>query len=141
MSDSATPWTIAHQAPLSMGFSRQEYWSGLSCPETSTGKHPAPTPVAHQGLLVQMFQETNLKINKSVHACVLSHIRLFATPQSVAHEAPLPMGFFWQEYSSGSPFSFPGDLPDLEIKPTSSASPALRADSLPLNHWYECLYL
>ena len=25
-------WTIAHQAPLSMGFSRQEYWSGLSCP-------------------------------------------------------------------------------------------------------------
>jgi len=29
MSDSATPWTIAHQAPLTMGFSRQEYWSGL----------------------------------------------------------------------------------------------------------------
>ena len=28
----ATPWTVAHQAPLSMGFSRQEYWSGLTCP-------------------------------------------------------------------------------------------------------------
>ena len=28
----ATPWTVAHQAPLSMGFSRQEYWSGVSCP-------------------------------------------------------------------------------------------------------------
>ena len=28
----ATPWTIAHQAPLSMGFPRQEYWSGLSFP-------------------------------------------------------------------------------------------------------------
>ena len=27
-----TPWTVAHQAPLSMGFSRQEYWSGLRCP-------------------------------------------------------------------------------------------------------------
>ena len=27
-----TPWTAAHQAPLSMGFSRQEYWSGLPCP-------------------------------------------------------------------------------------------------------------
>ena len=26
------PWTVAHYAPLSMGFSRQEYWSGLSCP-------------------------------------------------------------------------------------------------------------
>ena len=28
----ATPWTVAHQAPLSVGFSRQEYWSGLPCP-------------------------------------------------------------------------------------------------------------
>ena len=27
-----TPWTIAHQAPLSMGFPRREYWSGVSCP-------------------------------------------------------------------------------------------------------------
>ena len=26
-----TPWTVTHQAPLTMGFSRQEYWSGLSC--------------------------------------------------------------------------------------------------------------
>ena len=26
-----TPWTVAHQAPLSMGFSRQEYWRGLPC--------------------------------------------------------------------------------------------------------------
>ena len=29
VSNSATPWTAAHQAPPSMGFSRQEYWSGL----------------------------------------------------------------------------------------------------------------
>ena len=32
MSYSVTPWTVAHQAPLSMGFSKQEYWSGLLCP-------------------------------------------------------------------------------------------------------------
>ena len=31
MSDSATTWSVAHQAPLSLGFSRQEYWSGLPC--------------------------------------------------------------------------------------------------------------
>ena len=30
--DSATPWTVAHQAPLSMAFSRQEYWSGEPFP-------------------------------------------------------------------------------------------------------------
>ena len=33
----ATPWTVAHQAPLSMEFSRQEYWSGLPCPSFSKG--------------------------------------------------------------------------------------------------------
>ena len=32
MSDSATPWTVTCHTPLSMGFSRQEYWSGLLCP-------------------------------------------------------------------------------------------------------------
>ena len=32
MSDSVTPWAVAHQAHLSMEFSRQEYWSGLPCP-------------------------------------------------------------------------------------------------------------
>ena len=32
MYDSATLWTVAHQAPLSMGFSWEEYWSGLPCP-------------------------------------------------------------------------------------------------------------
>ena len=37
---SATPWTVAYQAPLSMGFSRQEYWSGLSFP--SPGNLPDP---------------------------------------------------------------------------------------------------
>ena len=35
-----TPWTVAHQTPLSMRFPRQEYWSGLSCP--SPGAHPSP---------------------------------------------------------------------------------------------------
>ena len=36
----ATLWTVACQAPLSMGFSRQEYWSGLPCP--SPGELPNP---------------------------------------------------------------------------------------------------
>ena len=37
----ATLWTVAHQAPLSMAFSRQEYWSGLPCPPPP-GDHPHP---------------------------------------------------------------------------------------------------
>ena len=52
----------------------------------------------------------------------------FVTPYTVAHQAPLFMGFFTQEYWSGLPFPCPGDLPDLGIE---LRSPALQADSLP----------
>ena len=47
---------------------------------------------------------------------------------TIACQAPLSMGFSRQEYWSGLPFPFPGDLPDPEIKPRS---PELLADSLP----------
>ena len=41
MSDSfATPWTVARQAPLSMGFARQEYWSGLPFPDPGDLPNP-----------------------------------------------------------------------------------------------------
>ena len=42
---SATPWTVTHQALLSMGFSRQEYWSGLSFPSPDFS-HPGIKPMA-----------------------------------------------------------------------------------------------
>ena len=44
---------------------------------------------------------------------------------TVAHQAPLSMGFSRQEYWSGLPFSSPGDLPNPGIKPTSLMFPAL----------------
>ena len=40
----ATPWTVARQAPLSMGFSRQEYWSGLPCPPPGDLPDPGIEP-------------------------------------------------------------------------------------------------
>ena len=58
----------------------------------------------------------------------LSHVRLFATPWTVAYQAPPSMGFSRQECWSGLPFPSPGDLPDPEIK---AGSPALQADTLP----------
>ena len=57
----------------------------------------------------------------------LSRVRLFATLWTVAYQAPLSMGFSRQEYWSGLPFPFPGDLPDPGIEP---GSPTLEADSL-----------
>ena len=51
----------------------------------------------------------------------LSRVRLFATPWTVAHQAPLSVGFSRQEYWSVLPFPSPGDLPDPGIKPGSPA--------------------
>ena len=69
----ATPEMAPRQAPSSLGFSRQEHWSGL----------PFPSPV----------QESE-KWKKS-----LSCVWLLATPWTVAHQAPLPTGFSRQEYT------------------------------------------
>ena len=55
-----------------------------------------------------------------VCVCALSHVRLFAIPWTVAHQAPLSMGFFRQEYWSRLPFPSPGDLPDAGIEPCVS---------------------
>ena len=57
----------------------------------------------------------------SVHAQLLGPVRLFATPWTVAHWAPLSMQFSRQEHWSGLPFPFPGDLPDPRIEPESPA--------------------
>ena len=58
---------------------------------------------------------------------LLSRVRPFATPWTVAHQAPASMGFSRREYWSGLPFPSPGDLPDPGIEPRS---PALQADAL-----------
>ena len=55
-------------------------------------------------------------------------------PWTVAHKGPLSMGFSWQEYWSGLPFSPPGDLPDPGIEPLSPVAPASQADSSLLSH-------
>ena len=49
----------------------------------------------------------------------------FVTPWTVTHQAPLSMAFSRQEYWSGLPFPFPGDLPNPGIEPMSLVSPEL----------------
>ena len=57
----------------------------------------------------------------------LSHVRLFATPWTLAYQVPPSMGFSRQEYWSGLPFPSSEDVPDAGIK---TGSPALKADAL-----------
>ena len=63
----ATPWTAAYQAPLSMGFCRQEYWSGV----------PLPSPS-------QLYNSGHISSVQS-----LSHVRLFVTTWTAACQASL----------------------------------------------------
>ena len=75
--------TAAHQAPLSLGFSRQEHWSGL----------PFPSPINAWKWKVKV---------KS-----LSRVRPSVTPWTATHQAPPSMGFSRQEYWSGVPLPSP----------------------------------
>ena len=82
-----------------------------------------PTQVSFLVDLSNSLKERNF----AMHAQLLSHVQLFATPQTVDCQT-LSMKFSRQEYWSEFPFPSPGDLPDPGIEPES---PALQADSLP----------
>ena len=123
----ATAWTVAYQAPPSIGFSRQECWSGLPFP--SPGDLPDPgikpgSPALQADALTSEHQGSGCaSYFSSVQS--LSRVRLFATPWTVAYQAPPSMGFSRQECWSGLPFPSPGHLPDPGIEPES---PSLQAD-------------
>ena len=75
----------------------------------------------------------NPTVYKCVRACMLgcfSRIRLFAAPWTVAHQAPLSMGFSRQECWSGLPCPPAGDLPNSGTEPASLMSPALAGSTL-----------
>ena len=72
------------------------------------------------------WQEYTEKKKEKVKS--LSRVQLFATPQTLACQAPQSMEFSRQGYWSGLPFLSPGDLPNPGIEPRS---PTLQADSLP----------
>ena len=67
----AIPWTIAHQAPLSTGFSRQEYWSGLPFPPPGGLSEPGIKPASPA---LQKFN-TNDETNVSLFGSFYSHSR------------------------------------------------------------------
>ena len=118
------------QSPLSMGFLMQEYWRGLPFPPSgdlpNPGMEPASPalpanflPLHHLGSPYLLVKWSEVKL--------LSRVRLFETPWTVAGQTPPSVGFSRQEYWSGLSFPSPGDLPDPGIEPTSRA---LQADAL-----------
>ena len=59
----ATPWTAAYQAPPSMGFSRQEYWSGV----------PLPSPIKGIHMANQHMKQTISPPSRDIHTSVFVH--------------------------------------------------------------------
>ena len=122
-----TPRTVALQAPLSMGFPRQEYWSVLPFPSPGDLPNPGIDPM-YPALAGRLPVSQQGSPSSACAVKSLSRVRLFVTPGTVVYQAPQSMGFSRLEYWSGLPFPSPGDLSNLEIEPRS---PALQVDSLP----------
>ena len=99
----------------------------LSTSSTQLGQGPA---VLRPILLFHRFRFLTLGSNVylvfPLLMCVLSHVWLFATLQTVACQAPLPLGFPKKEYWSELPFPDSGDLPDSGFEPMSLASSWLK---------------
>ena len=68
---------------------------------------------------------------------LLSHVQLFATSWTVAHQAPSSMGFSRQEYWNGLPFPSPGDLPDPGIEPRFPTKKIIESHSEEQNAYIE----
>ena len=79
-------------------------------------------------MATQNFKRNLFLTLYKVKVKLLSHVRLFAAPWTVAYHTSLSMGFSRQEYWNGLPFSFPEDLPNPGIEPRP---PTLKADALP----------
>ena len=91
-----TPCTVAHHTPLSMGFSRKECWNGLPC--TAPGDLPDPgiKPVFLCFLHWQVGSfPTSATWEAFISVQSLSHVRLFATPWTLAHQAALSITSSW----------------------------------------------
>ena len=76
----ATPWTVARQALLSMGFSRQEYWSGLPFPSPGDLPDPGIEPVCRQILYCLSHQESLVLTFLSCYRTVVTSFMLCDHP-------------------------------------------------------------
>ena len=79
-------------------------------------------------MLLSSLTQLETEVNGRSSVCVLSRfsrVWLFATPWTVALQAPLSMGFSRQEYWNGLPCFLPGDLSNLRIEPISLTSPSI----------------
>ena len=90
VSDSVTPWTVACRVPLSMGFSRQEYWSGAPVPSPGDLPEPGtePSSPALAGGFFTAEPSDNIPHDKYNYHCSMLHMEVFKgiNPKNSHHE-------------------------------------------------------
>ena len=111
----ATLWTVACQAPLSMGFSRQEYWSGLPCPPAGDLPNPEIKPMASPAS--SAMQANSLPLSHPGSPSHFSQAWLFVTLWTWSTRASLSTGFSRQEHWNRVPYPPPRDLPHPGVEP------------------------
>ena len=98
----ATLWTVAHQAPLSMGFSRQEYWSGLPFPAPGDLPNPEIKPVSLVFFYLLHWEEDSLPLEISQKMVTIDKRLMIQFKQKVSKDIPLgkdPNKSRWLSYS------------------------------------------
>ena len=120
----ATPWMVAGQAPLSMGFSRQEYRSGLPFPPPTDLPNPRSEltslmcPEVASGFFTTSaaWEAPAHTLADTMCMCVyylLSRVQLSMTAWAIAHQASLSMAFSKQEYRKESESEIAQSCPTL----------------------------
>ena len=123
--------TVAWQAPLSIEFPRQEYWSELSFPSSGYLPNPGVEPTSPVCRWI-FYHWATAKAHIETMCVYVSHWVMsdFCGPVDFkAHQPPLSMEFSRQEYWRGLPLPSPGDLPDPGIEPTSPALQGILSQS------------
>ena len=117
-------WTISNYGPQlapnkKRGTGKQmDQWG-------KQGRKEGNLCVLDSGLVKMPLSWSNDSTGVRAYGCSVVSVVSLCDPMNCAHQAPLSMGFYRQEYWSGLPCPPPGDLPDPGIKPSSPASPAL----------------
>ena len=125
-----TPWTIACRTPLSVEFSRQEYWSGLLFPPPGDLSNPGIKPSSLVSLDFTSGLFTSAPPGKplSVSECLVTQSCLTLQPMDCSPPGSSVYGILQVSILEWVALYSPGELPDPWVEPRS---PALQADSLP----------
>ena len=138
-------WTVAYQVPLSMGFSRQEYWGGLSWPPPGDLPNQGIEPMSPMSSAFSSIQFSHSVVSDSLQSHELQHIKLpcpSPTPRACSNSCPLSQ---WCHPTISSPVipfssclqSFPesGSFPMSQIFTSGGQSIRVSASAsvLPMN--------